>query len=150
VTRNQIVMMDLKERKDGLFIMYLLDRFTRFMVAKIVRNKEEKTITEVVLKNWIAIFGVMDSNHKNVGKEFNNKLMTKVREYLGTRQTSTAAYSPHQNGACERNYAVIDRMMENIEFEDKSIEPEVTLCWAINAYNNLSNNKGFSPAQLVF
>ena len=76
--------------------------------------------------------------------------MTRIAEYLDVRQTSTAAYSPNQNGTNERNHSIVDRMIEKMQFEDKDIKADDALCWALAAKKSLENYQGFSPAQLTF
>ena len=88
--------------------------------------------------------------HADRGREFTNEELTRVAEYLNVKQTSTAAYSPNQNGTNERNHSIVDRMMTKMMFQDPSLKPEVALCWALAAKNSLENYQGFSPAQLVF
>ena len=103
-----------------------------------------------MLEKWVSVFGTMEMFHKDGGKEFNNDELTKVAEYLNVKQTTTAAYSPHQNGTNERNHATVDRMIKKMMFEDKDLKVEVALCWALAAKNSLENFQGFSPSQLVF
>ena len=148
--RNQIVTMDLKEYEDGRYILYLIDMFTRFTVGVFITNKKAETISEAVLRKWISVFGVMEVLHSDGGKEFNNEELSTVAEHLNVKTTSTAAYSPNQNGCNERNHAIVDRMMTKMKFQDQGLKPEIALCWALNAKNSLENYQGFSPAQLVF
>ena len=92
----------------------------------------------------------MEMLHSDRGKELTNDELTGVAEHLNIKQTSTAAYSPNQNGTNERNHSIVDRMMVKMMFEDPILKPDVALCWALTAKNNLENYQGFSPSQLVF
>ena len=109
-----------------------------------------KTVSEALLRKWLPVFGSMESLHTDGGKEFDNEELIKVAEYLNVKKTTTAAYSPNQNGVNERNHAIVDRMMEKMMFQDKSLKLETALCWALSAKNSLENYQGFSPSQLVF
>ena len=75
-------------------------------------------------------------------------LLEDVASNLGIRLTTTAAYSPHQNGLNERNHAIVDLMMTRMLESDKKMSPETALSWALNAKNSLENYHGFSPFQL--
>ena len=83
------------------------------------------------MKKWLAPMGRMDTVHSDRGGEFNNEELTQIAEYLGVRCTSTAAYSPHQNGINERNHAVCDMMIKKMRMEDPSLSIEVALTWAL-------------------
>ena len=55
-----------------------------------------------------------DFIHSDRGGEFCCEELTEIAEYLGVRSTSTAAYSPNQNGTNERNHAICDNMISTI------------------------------------
>ena len=149
---NQIVAIDLKEYSsdDMNYILYAVDVFSRFTVGVFIVDKKPETIGEKILEKWVSVLGVMDVLHSDLGGEFINKDLVKLAEYLNVKQTSTAAYSPNMNGCNERNHAVVDRMLEKMLFQDPSLNPEIALCWALNAKNSLENYQGFSPSQIVF
>lgn len=149
---NQIVTIDLKEWGEGLrkYIAYAVDRHSKLTVGEFLADKKAATIGAFLLCKWISIFGKMQILHSARGGEFLNKELTALAEYMGIKQTSTAASSPNQNGCNERNHATVDRILEKMLYADPTMSPEVALCWALHAKNTLDNNKGFSPAQLVF
>ena len=148
--RNQIVTVDLKEWRDGRYILYIIDMFTRFTFGDFIKDKKSVTVAECLLKKWISVFGKMDTLHSDRGGEFNSEELTRIAEYLDVKQTFTAAHSPNQNGTNERNHSIVDRMIEKMQFEDKELKDEDALCWALAAKNSLENYQGFSPAQLTF
>ena len=76
--------------------------------------------------------------------------MDDVAHKLGVDLTTTASYSPHQNGLNERNHAVVDLMITRMMASDKHLSPDTALLWALNAKNSLENHFGFSPFQLHF
>ena len=151
---NQIVTMDLKSYGTGnhSYILHMVDMFSRLHMAEFIANKEATTVAESVLKIWISQpgLGPMDFLHSDRGGEFLNETLEKVAEYLQVRHTDTAAYTPNANGLNERNHSVVDSMMEKMILSDPDLKPEVALSWCVNAKNTLGNNKGFSPAQIVF
>lgn len=51
---------------------------------------------------------------------------------------NTAAYSPWQNGICERNHAVVDNCVAKILEDQPDLNLELALAWAVNAKNSLS------------
>ena len=149
---NDVVSIDLKDYKEGehRYIVYMVDLFSRFTVGSLIPNKNPSTIGSVILEKWIAPMGRMRVLHSDRGGEFNNEELTVLAEYLGVRSTFTAAYSPQQNGVNERGHAIVDRMIDKIRTQDKSIPPGVALTWALVAKNTLQNVSGYSPFQIVF
>ena len=149
---NQIVSMDLKkyEEKQYKYILYLVDLFSRFMVAGFLTNKQPSSVGAFILEKWISIFGRMNTIHSDRGGEFLNEELTNVSEYLAVRVTQTAAYSPNQNGTNERNHAICDRMMDKMRSHDPGLTAELALLWSVLAKNSLQNVSGFTPFQIVF
>ena len=149
---NQLLTVDLKEWDTGKhrYIVYFVDMFSRFLLAVFVPNKQAETIGEAMLEKWVSVFGPPGTMHSDRGGEFLNEDLSLLCEYLNTKQTATAAYSPNQNGCNEANHAVVDRMLQKMLMTDPSLKPEVALCWAVNAKNSLTNYQGFSPSQIVF
>ncbi|CAC5379708.1 unnamed protein product [Mytilus coruscus] len=57
---------------------------------------------------------------------------------LNIEVINTAAYSPFQNGICERNHAVVDDCVAKILEDQPKLNLEIALAWAVNAKNSLS------------
>ena len=91
----------------------------------------------------------METLHSDRG-EFTNKELTEMAEYFNIKKTATVASSPNQNGVNKRNHAVVDIMMTKMMDADSSLDPEVALCWSLNAKNSLKSYQEFCPFQLVF
>ena len=148
---NEIVSIDLKEwsrNSDKRYICYLIDMHSRLTVARFIPDKKPESVVKCIIENWIPTFGVMNGIHSDIGGETCNQMLEDVAAILGIKLTTTASYSPHQNGLNERNHAVVDLMIIRMLDADKDLSPEVALCWALNAKNSLDNCEGFSPFQL--
>ena len=150
---NQIVSIDLKQYdakdKDKKWICYLVDMFSRLTVGAFIPNKKPQTIVQVILENWIGTaLGKMDTLHSDNGGEFSNSLMEEVAAMLDMKLTTTSAYSPHQNGICEKNHAIVDLMMTRMMASDPKLTPEMALRWSLHAKNSLENAYGYTPFQL--
>ena len=116
-TFNQIVTIDLKEYDKNVrqrrYICYLIDVHTRFVTAKFIPNKNPDQIVETIMEKWIGVgYGVMDGLHTDLGGEMSNKELDDVASKVGITMTTTASYSPHQNGVNERNHGMVDIMMK--------------------------------------
>ena len=151
---NEMVTVDLKENTRyptaPKFILYVVDSFSRFIRACFIKDKRAETVTNAVWELWIEFFGPMGTLHSDLGREFVNDEMAKLCEKFDMKQTTTATQSAHQNGRCERNHALCDRMIDKMCTADPTLPPEMALKHAVMAYNTLANYTGFSPCQLVF
>ena len=149
---NQIVTLDLKEYNYGRhkYILYMIDMFSRFLVALFIPDKNPATVGVGILEKWLNTFGRMNTVHSDRGGEFCSQELSDIADYLGVRSTFTAAYSPNQNGLNERNHAICDRMMDKMLTEEPGLSPSTALMWAVLAKNTLENVSGYSPFQIVF
>ena len=146
---NEKVAMDLKIKKGKQYILHMVDMFTRLSVSVFVRSKQPKEIINKVMKHWVAVWGIMDGVLFDNGGEFSNEEMQEVASILGVQIHTTPAESPWSNGLCERNHQVTDRMLEILEDENPSVDPDTLLAWANMAKNSLQMWNGFSSYQLV-
>ena len=86
---NEIVTMDLKQYEELNFkyILYLVDMFSRFMVAAFIADKKPSTVGAVILEKWVSVFGRMKTLHSDRGGEFLNEELADVADYLGVIST---------------------------------------------------------------
>ena len=151
---NHVVSADLKENtrypQSPPYILYLVDCFSRFKVAVFIPDKKSSTITEAIMLNWVKMFGPMKYLHVDRGREWMNKELQSFCHKFDIRLTATAAMTPNANGICERQHAVVDRMMDKMLTADRELSPEIALCWSIYAANALEMNEGISPFVIVF
>ena len=148
---NEVVAVDLKEWKPSVYFLHLVDVATRFSLAAVIKKKTPEVITEKIMKLWIGSgMGPPKKFLADNGGEFANEIFRDMCENLNIEVLNTAAYSPWQNGICERNHAVVENCVEKILEDQPDLNLEVALLWAVNAKNSLSMVYGWSPYQLVF
>ena len=148
---KEAVAMDLKEFKPGIYFLHMIDLYTRFSLAKVIKRKLPSVIVDNVILMWIASgLGPPEKFLTDNGGEFCNEVYKEMAEQFNVQVCTTGAQSPWSNGICERNHSVTDaavcRMLEDEPY--KSVE--TALAWAVNAKNAMLNHNGFSPYQLVY
>ena len=79
----------------------MIDVFSRFSQVTLIPSKHKDIIVQVILKNWVSIFGVPQSIFSDNAGEFHNHLLCDVAELLGTHIITTAANSPWSSGIVE-------------------------------------------------
>ena len=99
VSTNEVVSLDLKERRDvSKYILYACDEFCGYLSAINIKNPE--TIIKAFHKKWIREgpgipkYGVFSDN----GGEFRNPALREMASKYGITLTLTAAHSPWSNG----------------------------------------------------
>ena len=148
---NEVVAIDLKEWKPNVYFLHFVDVATRFSLATVVKKKTPEVITEKIMTLWIGSgMGPPKRFLADNGGEFANETFRDMCANLNIEVMNTAAYSPWQNGICERNHAVVDNCVAKILEDQPTLNLEVALAWAVNAKNSLSMVYGWSPYQLVF
>ena len=147
---NHTVAVDLHELDRNVWYFHMIDVYTRFSAAVIVRNKRAPTIVENFMKHWIAIHGPPKVVLSDNGSEFNNEEFRDMCQNFNIEVKTTAAYSPWSNGLCERHNQTLTNIMQKVRADKKEINLETALCWALAAKNSMVNTHGFSPYQLVF
>ena len=149
---NQVVSMDIKvwDSNKNIYIVYLIDSFTRFTVAAITRKKTAAEVADVILTKWIPTFGIMGKIITDNGGEFVNEEIKELSSILNIKTNTTGAESPWQNGVNERNHAVNDVVLTSILRDNPDMKLEIALAWAVNAKNTMSNVHGYSPYLLVY
>ena len=115
-----------------------------------MNDKSSTAVIEALLIHWIRIFGRPSTVHFDRGSEFVNQEMSALCQKYDIKMTTTASYSPNQNGLNEKNHHYVDFMMSKMMLADPACSPEIALTWAIHASNVLENRYGASPSMLVF
>ena len=146
---NQTVAMDLITYEQGIWILHLIDLFSRYSVACVRRSKKQDVMIDAIMKTWISYFGQPKRFLADNGGEFLNEDYREMCEMFNIEESKTAAESPWSNGVCERHNAIIKESVRKT-MEDSNCNLETAVVWAVSAKNSLSGHQGYSPNMLVF
>ena len=100
-------------------------------------------------KHWIAYFGTPAAVLNDTGGEFTGPEIVEMKELLSIEDMTTAAYSPWQNGLCEKGHQVIDAMLEVMEKDHPDYPLDMLLGWASMVQNTMYDHHGYTPNQVV-
>ena len=93
---NDCLAMDLKFitiNHKVYIILHMIDVFSKFSAASVIRSKSKENIVDSILKHWVATFGTPASILSDNGGEFKNELLRDIAELIGTKVCTTAAES---------------------------------------------------------
>ena len=149
---GQVLGMDLKvwDKNKNIYILYMIDTYSRYQVATVIRSKEASEIVKAFTTKWLPIFGRVDKILTDNGGEFNNEDMREVASLLNVQLLTTGANAPWQNGGIEKNHYTTDSCLHATKRDFPDMPLEVALAWAVCAVNSMSSVRGFSPYQIVF
>ena len=149
---GQVLGIDLKiwDKNKGIYILYMIDLYTRYQVATIIRKKEPEEVVKAITTKWLPTFGRVDKILSDNGGEFTGEEIREMASALDIELLTTGANSPWQNGIVERNHMTTDSIINAVQRDYPKMTLEVALAWAITAVNAMSSVRGFSPYQLVF
>jgi transposase InsO family protein len=83
------------------YIICMTDAFTKYAVVTSIPNKDAQTVARAIFEQWFCKFGIPAQIHTDGGKEFVNKLLTKMCELLNVQQTKKSPYHPQCNAQVE-------------------------------------------------
>ena len=146
---NEKVAIDLSFYK-GNIILHIVDMWSRLTVSTLLRRKTPSEVTESIMQNWIAYYGVPRAILNDNGGEFTSEEIREVKSLLNVQDLTTGAESPWQNGLCEKNHALLDNILERLDEDFPEVQLQTKLAWAGMAKNSLQMVYGYSPNQLVF
>ena len=149
---NEAIAMDLKiwDMNNNIYILYIMDTFTRFIAAVIIRRKQPEEVVNALLMKWVQVFGTPALILTDNGGEFKNEEIRAVAAKFNIRTDTTGAESPWQNGTMEKGHYTVDVMTRAVKRDHPGIKLEIALAWACTAKNSMNNVWGFSSHQLVF
>ena len=99
-----------------------MDCSTRYTQAHIIPDKTPESVIEKFLEGWIlGLFGAPEAFVIDNGGEFCNHKFKDTCQNLNIKIKATSAQSPFQNGLCERNHALTDKIVEKMLEDDPDI-----------------------------
>ena len=124
----------------NVHILLFTDSFSRRadMFAVSAENFTAAGTADILLNEYIPLWGCPVTLLSDNGQQFTSKLATIVYDHVGIRKVNTSAYYPNTNGGVERVNHVLAQMLSMIGNE-KQTDWDVLLPLVSAAYNNSIN-----------
>ena len=88
--------------KEHKYILVVCDYFTKYTEAYPLTDKTARSVADALMDKWLPTFGFPLFLHSDQGKEFDNEMVHKLSELLGSVKTKTTPYHPRSDGQVER------------------------------------------------
>ena len=113
----------------GNILLHMVDHATQLSVSSVIPNKKPETIVKHILKNFIQIYGQVESFLSDNGGEFINQTFLELCDLFGIVIKTTAAESPWSNGLVERHNLVLATMLDKI-LGDTKCSLDIAVAWS--------------------
>ena len=132
------------------YILVVCDYFTKYTEAYPLKDKTARSVADALMDIWLPRYGFplfLNSDH---GNEFDNTMIHKLSEPLGTVKTKTTPYHPRSDGLVERFNRTLLAMLAMF-VSRKHDNWDDLLPFMMLAYNTtVHTTTGFTPYRLVF
>ena len=137
-------------RSGHVYILTVMDLFTKWAEAIPIRNKEAVTVARALMDVVFARFGVPYQLLSDNGKEFDNHVMKELCRLLEVDKIRTTVYKASTNGAIERFHRTLNSMIGKVVAINQKNWDEF-LPSVMGAYRaSCHEATGFSPNFLMF
>ena len=142
------------KKKNKLYILSILDHFSKFSANFIIKNKDKITVLNKI-KKFIEKYGAPDKILTDNGGEFINNEFKKFCKKLHIQLLHGRPHHPQTQGAVERYNRTIKDLLKNryleLEYKGYKFILSEELEKAIEIYNNSKHSStGFIPKDVFF
>jgi transposase InsO family protein len=139
-----------KSRSGYVYILTIVDMFTKWAEAVPLRNKEAVTVARALVNEVFHRVGIPVQLLSDRGMEFESHLTHELCRILGIDKIRTTAYKPSSNGGIERLHRTLNSMMGKVVAENQRDWDE-RLPSIMAAYRaSPHESTGYSPNFLMF
>ena len=137
-------------RAGHVYIMTVMDHFSKWAEAVPLRNKEATTVAKALLNQVLSRVGLPLQLLSDQGKEFEAKVFSELCQGLGIDKVRTSGYKPSTNGQIERFHRTLNSMLGKV-VEENQRDWDERLPAVMAAYRaSVHEATGYTPNFLMF
>ena len=131
-------------------VLVIIDHFTRYTFAVVMKDQMAKTIAKVLYERFIMVFSMPAKLLSDWGANFTLVLVEELCTAFSIQKCETTMYHPQCNGQVEHFHQTLFRMIGKL-VSDKKAQWDQHLPGLLQAYNSMrSAVTGYSPHYLMF
>ena len=108
-----------RSKGQPVFLITMIDRFTRFSEAAITRQHKASTIKTILYNYWISRYGPPHLLITDNGPEFRSEEFNRYLRFNGIEHRYTTPYHPQTNGMVERMHGTLKAMIRAHQLEGR-------------------------------
>jgi len=105
--------------KDHVFLLTVMDHFTKWAEAIPLRNHTAPTVARALMVNVFSRFGVPLQLLSDRGSKFESELFSELCRWMDIDKVRTSAYRPSTNGMVECYHRTLNSILGKIIREDQ-------------------------------
>ena len=134
--------------QDYQYLLTVVDRFSRWPTAVLIKDISASTVAKTILKEWISTLRTPRVITTDRGAQFQSSLFQEFSNLLGVKHIKTTAYHPQANGLIERFHRSLKTFLaartDSANWVDEL--PLILFAWR----NTDKEDIGCSPTELIF
>jgi Integrase core domain len=138
-----------KSRNGFVYIVTVLDLFTKWAFAVPTRNHEATTVAAVLVDKVFAMFGMPAQLLSDRGPEFEGKLMRELCKAMEIDKLRTTSYKPSTNGAIERFHRSLNTFLAKVIASNQRDWDEWLPPVLAAYHSSVHDSTGFTPNYLM-
>ncbi len=140
---------ELTKNKKTIYLLNILDHFSKFLISFKIANKKGKTISEK-LDICFKIFGCPEQIGAVNGREFNNKHVKILLNKYNIKLINLKPYNPHSQDTVEKVHKTVKAMLICKYLENKQkFNLENSLKLVVDVYNDTKHRTTlFTPNEI--
>lgn len=138
-----------RSAKGHVFILTLMDHFTKWAEAVPLRNHTASTVARALMVNVFSRFGVPLQLLSDRGPEFESELFAELCRWMEIDKVRTTAYHAAANGMVERYHRTLNSILGKIVNEDQRNWCEKVPIAAAAYRASVHEATGYSPNRLM-
>ena len=131
--------------------LHIIDRGTRYSVAKFMENESSEHVWDLIVEFWITVFtGYPQIISHDQGSQFKAAYFQVSCSQLGIISKETPTQSHNSLALCERYHYIIRRVYNKLKEDFPCQNKKQRLALSVHAVNNTAGPDGITPSILVY
>ena len=132
------------------YILVVCDYFTKYTEAYPLKDKTARSVADALMDIWLPRYGFPLFLHSDQGKEFDNAMIHKLSELLGTAKTKTTPYHPRSDGLVECFNRTLLAMLAMFVSQEHDNWDDLLPFMMLAYITTVHTTTGFTPYRPVF
>ena len=83
-------------------VQVMFDGYSKLVKDVVTRNQTAETVVNILLKEWIFVYGTPEKIHSDQGSNFTSKIVKGLCDFFNIKKSQTTPYYPMGNGQVEQ------------------------------------------------